>query len=46
MRPIHQPVKAVSLVAGQPGVQRLARHSQLLATSDIDNPSLITAITT
>ena len=45
VRPIHQPVKALSLRAGQPSVQRLARHSHLLGDSEIDNPSLITAIT-
>ena len=29
MRPIRQPVEALSLIAGQPGVQRLARHPHL-----------------
>jgi class 3 adenylate cyclase len=30
MRPIHQPLKASGLIAGQPGVQRLPRHPHLL----------------
>ncbi|OVF03971.1 hypothetical protein B0173_02485 [Mycobacterium avium subsp. paratuberculosis] len=30
MRPIHQPLKARRLIAGQPRVQRLARHAYLL----------------
>jgi hypothetical protein len=45
MRPIRQPVEALSLIAGQPGVQRLARHPTFEATCDTDNPSLITANT-
>ena len=30
MRPIHQPIKALGLITGQPGVQRLPRNPHLL----------------
>jgi hypothetical protein len=45
MRPVYQPVEAFRLIAGQPGVQRLARPPTFEATCEIDNPSLITANT-
>ena len=45
MRPILEPVEALSLIADQPGMQRLPRHPTLEATCAIDNPSLITAVT-
>jgi hypothetical protein len=44
MRPIHQPLEALGLIPGQPGVQRLARHPHLPAC-EIDDPALITANT-
>lgn len=45
MRPIYQPLKTLGLIAGQPRVQRLARHPTFDATCEIANPSLITANT-